>query len=288
MRGRLLCAAAVLAALPVVTTTAAVRAAGCPALDYQAGLVSATAALRQTPTDVAAALGEVTALVGADRGSEVALGPVLDDLTASPPLVSDARVRLSSMSAALAYPAGSVCNENAGAARDALHTVYASPDFRHLDDSNQPGFLAGVLRFLAGLFGRADFLRLAAALPGAKPALLAGVDAFVMDPAHKAALRQRTGVDVVDTESHVAAHFAMSRGLPFAALRAVSDGAERCLPKAVSVALRPDGNTDVMAVLRSVLAEPAQVPALIHTALEARAGLRALRRSVAVLRGSGV
>jgi len=131
-------------------------------------------------------------------------------------------------------------------------------------------------------------LRLAAALPGAKPALLAGVDAFVMDPAHKAALRQRTGVDVVDTESHVAAHFAMSRGLPFAALRAVSDGAERCLPKAVSVALRPDGNTDVMAVLRSVLAEPAQVPALIHTALEARAGLRALRRSVAVLRGSGV
>ena len=81
---------------------------------------------------------------------------------------------------------------------------------------------------------------------------------------------------------------AVSRGLPFAALRAVSDGAERCLPKAVSVALRPDGNTDVMAVLRSVLAEPAQVPALIHTALEARAGLRALRRSVAVLRGSGV
>jgi Domain of unknown function (DUF4129) len=155
MRGRLFGAAAALAALAAVTTTAAVRAAGCPALDYQAGLVSATAALRQTPANVPAALGEVTALVGADRGSEVALGPVLDDLTASPPLVNDARVRLSSMSAALAYPAGSVCNENAGAARDALHNVYASPDFRHLDDSNQPGFLAGVLRFLAGLFGAA-------------------------------------------------------------------------------------------------------------------------------------
>jgi hypothetical protein len=156
MRSRLLCAAAMLLAVPVIATTAQVQAAGCAALDYHAGLASAGAALQNTPPNVAGALGDVSALLSADHGSTVALQPVLDDLSASPPQVADARLRLTSMSATLAYPRGSVCNENAGAARSALHSVYASPDFRHIDDSTQPGLLATILNFLRDLFNRAS------------------------------------------------------------------------------------------------------------------------------------
>jgi hypothetical protein len=154
MRGRLLgTAALLLAGVSIATTTA--RAASCPALDYQAGLAVAAADLQRSPPDVAAAMGEVTALMGADHGSDVALQPVVDDLSAAPALTGDAETRLSAMSATLAYPRGSVCNENADAARRTLHQVYASPDFRHLDDVSQPGLLAAVLNFLRGLFNSA-------------------------------------------------------------------------------------------------------------------------------------
>ena len=45
-----------------------------------------------------------------------------------------------------------------------------------------------------------------------------------VDKESNAELRLRTGADLVDTESHVAAEFAAAHNLPFAVLRAVSDG----------------------------------------------------------------
>ncbi len=158
MRGRWSGAAALLlavAAMGLVATAARVQAAGCAALDYQAALRSAAAALQHTPADVAGAQRQVSALVATEPTSTAALQPVLDDLSAAPPHLDDARVRLDSMSATLAYPPRSVCNENSDAARGALHAVYGSPDFRHLDDSTQPGFLAGILNFLRDLLSRA-------------------------------------------------------------------------------------------------------------------------------------
>jgi hypothetical protein len=146
-------AAALLAgtAAAVLSTTTSVQAAACPALDYQAGLATAAAALREAPPDVAGAERRLDALLAADAGSAVALEPVLRDLSAAPPDVDDARSRLSSMSATLAYPRGSVCDENAGAARSALHSVYASPDFGHLDDSTRQGLLQTILDAIAKL-----------------------------------------------------------------------------------------------------------------------------------------
>jgi hypothetical protein len=172
MRGRLLCATATLLALSTMAGPSA-QAAGCAALDYQAGLASAAAALQGTPPDPASARTDVAALLSADPGSELALQPVVDDLSAAPPLVGDAQLRLTSMSATLAYPRGSVCNENADAARAKLHSVYASPDFRHLDDSTQPGLLARILGFIGdllrgatGALGTAGTLALAIAVVG--------------------------------------------------------------------------------------------------------------------------
>lgn len=141
-------------AVTVIATTATARAAGCPALDYQAGLVTAASALQRTPPDLPAAQKEVTALLAADGSSRVALQPVLSELFASPPDTTDAQTRLAAMSATLAYPTGSVCNENADAARSALHSVYASPDFRNLDASTQPGLLQTIFNGIANLLGR--------------------------------------------------------------------------------------------------------------------------------------
>jgi len=173
MRARLLCVTACLLAAAVSVGATPAEAAGCAALDYQSGLAAAATALQQTRPDTAGAEREVSGLLSANPGSKVALQPVLDDLSASPPLVADAQLRLTSMSATLAYPQGSVCNENADAARAKLHSVYASPDFRHLDDSTQPGLLNSLLNFIGdllrgvtGALGPAGMLALAIAVLG--------------------------------------------------------------------------------------------------------------------------
>jgi adenosylhomocysteine nucleosidase len=48
------------------------------------------------------------------------------------------------------------------------------------------------------------------------------------------------------------------------------------LPPAVLVGMKSDGGMDLPAVLRSLLANPGQLPALIRTGLEAERGFRAL------------
>ena len=58
------------------------------------------------------------------------------------------------MSATLAYPRGSVCNENAAAARGALREVYAAPDFRHLDEPARQNPLAGIFDAIGNLLSR--------------------------------------------------------------------------------------------------------------------------------------
>lgn len=118
--------------------------------------------------------------------------------------------------------------------------------------------------------------RLIARLATARRGLLIGVDAIVSDEAQKAVLHRTTGAVAVDMESHVAARVARRHRLPFAAARVVSDAAHRTLPPAALVGMRPDGGMDLPAVLRSLLGNPLQLPALIRTGLEAERAFRAL------------
>ncbi len=118
---------------------------------------------------------------------------------------------------------------------------------------------------------------LSAAL-GAAIVDLAGVDAPVADCAGKRALHLRTGAHAVDMESHIAARAAADRGIPFAALRVVADPAERQLPHAALVAMRPDGAIAFGALIRSLARDPGQIPALMRTARDARAAFSALLR----------
>jgi hypothetical protein len=75
-------------------------------------------------------------------------------------------------------------------------------------------------------------------------------------------------------ESHIAARAALAHGVPFAAVRCVSDGATRSLPLAAQAGFGAD--PDIGAVLRALARRPWELPALIRTALEAEAGFRAL------------
>lgn len=114
---------------------------------------------------------------------------------------------------------------------------------------------------------------------GARLADFAGVDAAVADPGAKARLRETSGAAVVDMESHLAARAAAAAGVPFAALRAVSDRAEHGLPPAAVAGMGADGGVDVGAVLRALAADPRQLPALLRTGRDAGAAFRALAKA---------
>jgi adenosylhomocysteine nucleosidase len=94
----------------------------------------------------------------------------------------------------------------------------------------------------------------------------------------KRSLHDTTGAVAVDLESAEVARLCADAGVPFAVIRAIGDPAERDLPPAALVGLKPDGQVDLAAVLRSVLLTPGQIPALIKVALDTRLALAALRR----------
>lgn len=120
--------------------------------------------------------------------------------------------------------------------------------------------------------------RLLGGLPGATAGTIAGVHAIVAEAAQKAVLHRATGASAVDMESHIAGRVAQRFQLPFAAARVVSDAAHQTLPPAARVGMRPDGAIDVSAVLRSLIAEPGQLGALIRTGVDAERSFRSLLR----------
>ena len=116
--------------------------------------------------------------------------------------------------------------------------------------------------------------------------VFAAVDVPIADVAGKAALHAATGAALVDMESHLAARAAQNAGVPFAALRAVTDPADRSLPHAATVGMRADGRVDLPAILASLARQPGQLPGLIRTGLDARKAFAALLRCRQLL-GSG-
>ena len=152
-----------------------------------------------------------------------------------------------------------------------------------LEPGLAPGtiMIAGAIRDGATRFtaDAAWVASLAHALPQARVAEIAGVDEAVCDIRSKVELRARTGAQAVDMESHIVGRLATRHRLPFTALRIVSDPAERALPAAALAGMRPDGSTDIGAVLLSLAREPRQLPGLIRTALDFRAALKALQQS---------
>ena len=122
---------------------------------------------------------------------------------------------------------------------------------------------------------------LVATIPGAIYAPILGVDAPVAEPAMKRELHMTTGACAVDMESHVMGRLAAAHGLAFAAARVIIDPAERTIPSAALLGMRPDGGANAWAVLRDVVARPSQLMALVRVAVDAfaaRAELLRVRR----------
>ncbi len=106
---------------------------------------------------------------------------------------------------------------------------------------------------------------------------LVGVEKVVTGQAGKAALRSEFGAAAVDMESHIAAEFAALAGLPFAALRVVSDPAHRALPEIATTAIKPNGDVDLRKVLRGIARNPMVIRALVSTGRDFNRALRSLK-----------
>jgi hopanoid-associated phosphorylase len=138
--------------------------------------------------------------------------------------------------------------------------------------------LAGDTRWLAGAALNAQLI--ASVPPGRRrvvKGILAGVEEVVLGRSCKAALHLETGAHAVDMESHIAADYAAAAGLPFAALRVISDPASRALPALARSAIKPNGEIDLRQILRGVVRNPRTLRALVSTGIDFNRALRSLR-----------
>jgi hopanoid-associated phosphorylase len=147
--------------------------------------------------------------------------------------------------------------------------------------------MAGDARWLAGLTLNEDLIA-SVALGGRRivRGRLAGAEEVVVARHVKAALHSETGAAAVDMESHIAADYAAKAGLPFAALRVVSDPAHRALPSSAMAAIKPNGDIDLRKIMRSVVRNPMTLRDLVSTGIDFSRALRSLRGCRGFLLGS--
>jgi hopanoid-associated phosphorylase len=125
--------------------------------------------------------------------------------------------------------------------------------------------------------------KLLSAIRDSVSGMLLGVPAPVANPDEKRALYLKTGAIAVDMESHIVAAVGKAHDLPVAAIRVITDPAKRALPASAVAAMRPNGTTNIGAMLRSVVKRPRELPALFQTALDARAARATLVRGRSML-----
>jgi adenosylhomocysteine nucleosidase len=138
--------------------------------------------------------------------------------------------------------------------------------------------MAGDTRWLAGLsLTEAQIASIALGRRRVVRGLLAGVEELVAASACKAALHSETGAAAVDMVSHIAAAYAAEVGIPFAALRVISDPAHRALPVVARRAIKPNGDLDLRQIVGSVVRNPRTLRALVSTGIDFNRALRSLR-----------
>lgn len=152
-----------------------------------------------------------------------------------------------------------------------------------LDPDLQPGDVIVPSEVLVGSRRIAVEPALADRLGGATPHLLVAHTSPAASPEAKRALRHETGGAAVDLETAAVASAAEERGVPFAALRAICDPADRALPRAALLALAPDGRVAALRLLRALLARPADLGRLVLLARDAAAARHGLTARLATL-----
>lgn len=152
----------------------------CVTNTYIGLLDTADRALTAVPAQPVAAVTGLTQAEVLVPSSAALLGPIIAGLTSSPPDVSGSHRRLDLLVTTLALPPGSACNVESQAARNLLHSVYASQVFADLDQKPAPSWferigaaINWVLSHLYGLLGSGGSLALGLVL-------LALIAAFVI------------------------------------------------------------------------------------------------------------
>jgi adenosylhomocysteine nucleosidase len=126
-----------------------------------------------------------------------------------------------------------------------------------------------------------------AAPPWADTGRLLTVHRLVGEPAAKVELGRRHGADIVDMESAAVADECAWHGIPFAAVRAVSDDAATRLPPALAGVLA-SGRVRPFRLAKVLLRQPWLASHLWRLARDTRKAAEALAEALAELTGPGV
>jgi len=94
----------------------------------------------------------------------------------------------------------------------------------------------------------------------------------------KQSLAAKFGAVAVDMESAAIARVCAEQGIPFAAVRAISDTADEALPEAVARFFRSDGRLQPITVVAEVLKEPSLLKQLRRLQSQTATACESLRR----------
>jgi len=116
---------------------------------------------------------------------------------------------------------------------------------------------------------------------------LLGLDRMLSSPQDKAAAFARSGALCVDMESHHVARAAAEAGIPFIAVRAISDRAHETLPAIVAGFVDDQGRMKMSAVLAALIFGRVGIGALLRTGRASKRAHQALLRCRGALAGLG-
>jgi len=111
---------------------------------------------------------------------------------------------------------------------------------------------------------------------GINPSIIFGSDEIIASADEKSRIYKQTGAKSVDMESHGAARAASMADVPFLAIRAIADPADRVLPDAALGAVTPEGGTRVLGALMKAARNPIELSALMQLGADSKEGLKSL------------
>lgn len=107
---------------------------------------------------------------------------------------------------------------------------------------------------------------------------IAGSNRLITDTKAKQSLRDRTGAAAVDMESLAVGEIAVGAGLPFIAIRAIADPADRAPPQSVLAAIGENGDVRPGAAVLAALRDLSLMGTFVGLARDNRAAMASLRR----------
>ncbi|WP_291328977.1 phosphorylase [Desulfovibrio sp. UCD-KL4C] len=98
----------------------------------------------------------------------------------------------------------------------------------------------------------------------------------VLTPKDKNLLHDKTGALAADMESIAVAKVADAKGIPFACIRAISDGADKAIPEESLSGVTAEGKTRLMPILKAIASRPTLIFELIPMGMDYSKALKSL------------